>query len=836
MQYVGEGGRERFLGYATVRSHVSTTPTAQARLLVERLPLVTYLLDAEPSSRVLFVSPQIERWFGYSRADFDADGSFWTNCIVAADRERFLAARAELREARQEMCVEYRVTASDGREIWVRDTAVVDEGEDGALYIHGYLTDLTREKALERQLADERAQADAFFRDSAVGMGITDAEGRYVRVNDALARLNDATPEEHVGRTLAEVAPATAERVSPLLARVHETGEALHQQEVTTDAGTFVVSFFPIVSETGVQYGRVIVDITDQRRAEERYRTLIEQLPLVTYINTLDPRSRATYVSPQIEEMYGYPAEEWLRDASLWDRVVHPDDLDDVAAAEQAARDRGEPFELEYRIVRADGTVRWVLDLMETIRDSDGVPLFERGFLVDVTTRRESERLFRAVFEGSLDAMLITDDEGRFVDANEAACDLLGRSREDVLALRVGDISPPQDDRPKAQREFFERGEASGSLAMLRPDGEVREVEYASRANVVPGLHLTVGRDVTERRGLERELWRAQRLESVGRLAGGVAHDFNNLLTTIRGYAQLMLSQAAPSSVERHHAAEIDRAADRAAGLTAQLLAFGRRQDLQPRPVELNRLVTALAPTLRSVAGVDVELDLDGRVPAARVDPSSVEQLLLNLVENAARVTPVGESIVVRTANAGGGPLPDDLADGDYVVLSVVDRGPGIEESVLDHVFDPFFASSPAGGDLGLSPAYGVAKQSGGTIAVTSHPGEGATFDVYLPRAGGDGAAVLALDGDPAVRDVLFEVLTEAGFRTITSPTPAEAIGLASDGDVDLLLTELDERRAAALAASLGIPHALSIQKPYAPQRLVQAVRAALGAVALSGD
>jgi two-component system, cell cycle sensor histidine kinase and response regulator CckA len=284
-------------------------------------------------------------------------------------------------------------------------------------------------------------------------------------------------------------------------------------------------------------------------------------------------------------------------------------------------------------------------------------------------------------------------------------------------------------------------GSATGRLAVVRPDGEIRETEFAAKANVLPGRHVAVLRDVTERRQLEAELWRAQRLESVGRLAGGVAHDFNNLLTAIRGYAELLLARTAPESTEHHHAREIDDAAVRAAALTAQLLAFGRRQVIRARALDLNELVVNLAGMLSGLVGdgVEVELDLDPAVLVVCADPAHVEQVLVNLVENAAAAMEEAGRITIRTRNVdvhGQSELPD-LRDGRYAVLAVEDSGPGIEEATLEHLFEPFFTTKDVGSGvgLGLATAYGIAKQSGGTIAISTELGAGSTFSVYLPAS-----------------------------------------------------------------------------------------------------
>jgi CheY-like chemotaxis protein len=206
--------------------------------------------------------------------------------------------------------------------------------------------------------------------------------------------------------------------------------------------------------------------------------------------------------------------------------------------------------------------------------------------------------------------------------------------------------------------------------------------------------------------------------------------------------------------------------------------------------------------------------------------------VLVSLVMNAADVTPAGGRVIVRTANAGAEPK-DDLADGRYSVLSVEDSGPGVDESALEHLFEPFFTTKDVGQGvgLGLATAYGIAKQSGGTISVATAPGAGSTFAVFLPESfAGVGETIVVIESDPAVRDIVFEVLSEAGYRAVTTATPADAQRLAErfEGPIDLVLTELEETRAAALAESLGAERALTLRKPYSPERLREAVRSVL--------
>lgn len=718
------------------------------RLATGELPLASYEAGFDGDGSSTKVSSSFEALFGYPAEEYVSLGDFWSRRVVEADLPRLRAAFDALRETGEVMSVEYRVTASDGREVCVRDLAVIVEEDDGGpVQVRGFLTDVSREKELERQLAGERAQTEAFFRDATVGLAISDADGRYLRVNDALARMGDRPASEYVGRSLAEMAPDAADQVGRLMERVHRTGEAVYQQEIEYEIGGApgfaLLSYFPIEGGDELQYGRVVIDTTAWRQAEreraaaqEQYRRLIEQLPLVTYVNSLDPAFRTDFVSPQIEQ-FGYPLEAFLGDSDLWDSLVHPDDREAVRLGEQMARESGEPFALEYRVIRADGSVAWVLDLMERVVGTDGEQLVEQGFVVDVTDRKRSEALFRAVFDKAFEAIVVTDDDGRYVDVNPAACELFGRSRGELLGLRPGALSGAEDEQDG--RRLVTDGSIGGSHIVVRPDGQVRETEFAAKANVLPGRHVSVLRDVTARRELERELWRSQRLESVGRLAGGVAHDFNNMLTAIRGYAELLLARTEPGSVEHHHAKEIDDAAGKAATLTAQLLAFGRGQLLKARPVELNRLVEGVADVLKELGGdgVELELALEAGLGFVSVDPAQLEQLLVNLVANAVDAVEGAGRIGVRTASVdvGEGDVRADLPAGRYAVLSVEDSGRGIDTATLEHLFEPFFTTKAfgRGAGLGLATAYGIAKQSEGTITVSTVSGAGSTFSVYLP-------------------------------------------------------------------------------------------------------
>ena len=359
---------------------------------------------------------------------------------------------------------------------------------------------------------------------------------------------------------------------------------------------------------------------------------------------------------------------------------------------------------------------------------------------------RESEEQFRAVFDSALDAMVIVDDEGRYVDVNPAACELFGRTRDELLSLSfAGDlVRTPSAGELAVWRSFSTGAPLAGTTTIVRRDGTHREVEFTATANVLPGRHLSILRDVTERKQLETALWQAQKLESVGALAGGIAHDFNNMLTAIRGYSQLLLARLAPGTAEHRHAEEIERAADRAAKLHPSCWRSGADRCCS-RALDLNALVTDLSPMLLRILGPEVVLEVDsaGDLREVRADPAQMEQVILNIVANASEECPSGAasrsgratSTSSTTWRLPTGPPPaSSPAEVRTSSSRSATRGRAWTQR-RSSTFEPFFTTKEVGlGDgLGLSTAYGIVKQSGGTIVAESRFGSGATFRIFLP-------------------------------------------------------------------------------------------------------
>ncbi len=401
------------------------------------------------------------------------------------------------------------------------------------------------------------------------------------------------------------------------------------------------------------------------------------------------------------------------------------------------------------------------------------------------------EQQMRAIFDGSFDAMLLLDDRRRCVDANPSACKLLGLALQ-KLTGREWSVLIDGIDHDATWHLLEQQGTAAGDARISAPGGGLRHVEFTARGKILPDRHLLVFRDLTDRETLEAQFRQAQKMEAVGRLAGGVAHDFNNMLTGIRGYTELLLKRMKKDDPLRDYVAQIQEAGDRAAMTTQQLLAFSRRQVLQPKVLVINAVVNEMVKLMRRLIGEDIvlEMDLAPDLAPTRADPGQLGQILLNLAVNARDAMPDGGKLTVRTANANFGDSAN-LSWGAYVLLEVADTGCGMNEEVQAHIFEPFFTTKEQdkGTGLGLATVYGIVNQSGGFIDVASKPGAGSSFRIYLPRvdekdedhAGAKGAnhargSVLLLVENESLRELLQVFLTREGFTVATNATSSPAL------------------------------------------------------------
>ncbi|HKF22056.1 MAG TPA: PAS domain-containing protein [Candidatus Angelobacter sp.] len=434
-----------------------------------------------------------------------------------------------------------------------------------------------------------------------------------------------------------------------------------------------------------------------------------------------------------------------------------------------------------------------------------------------------SNNLLRSVIEGTSEAIYLKDADGRYVLMNHAGARFVGRAPEEIMGKTARELFLPAEAEAvfKMDRDVMESGKVTTTELVLTAGEKTRTYlttknPYRDSKGQVVGV-LGVSLDITERRAIEEQLRRAQRMESIGTFSGGIAHDFNNLLTVIKGYSQLALSQPQEPDQNVEYFNQINHAAGRASSLVSQLLAFSRKQILQPRVVNLNDIVLGIQSMLGRLIGEDVEVHarLCHELGAVKADPGQIEQVLMNLAANSRDAMPTGGKLTLETSNvdleAGHAGSHLKVPPGAYVLLAVSDTGVGMDAQTQSRIFEPFFTTKPQGKGtgLGLATVYGIVRQSGGYIGLHSAPGMGSIFRIYLPRVAdlveplapgprlvvpkGGHQTVLLVDDDLQLRRFIQTVLSKAGFNVLEAGTGEEAHRVAAShrGPIHLLLTDV---------------------------------------------
>jgi len=581
------------------------------------------------------------------------------------------------------------------------------------------------------------------------------------------------------------------------------------------------------------------------QEAEAKYRQLVEMVPAISYVAEAGAHGRFLYLSPQAQTILGYRPEDCLTDPTFWWDHLNPEDYS-IARMEDVWEE-GRPFRVEYRMRRQDGQEVWLRDEALIVRDPDTGKRLTRGMLIDITERkraedalRESEERYRTFLAQSSEGIFRMEyrppvpcdlpireqlalglKNGYMAECNDAMAKMYGRaSAQELMGKPLTDFLVLQDPITREFMENFIRG------GYRITDQESREVDAHGQkkifrntmmGTVIDGHWVRtwgISRDVTARMHLEEQLRNAQQLEAIGRLAGGVAHDFNNILSIIMGHGELLLATGVNEQA-RNGLEQIRRAADRAASLTQQLLAFSRKQVLLPKVLDLNEAVADVQKMLARVIGEDIELiaQLHPSLVSVKVDPGQVEQVLMNLAINARDAMPNGGKLVMETANEEvdsqrGRNL--ELPAGRYVMLKVSDTGHGMDAEVQTHIFEPFFTTKPRGKGtgLGLATVYGIVKQSGGSIQVESDVGRGSVFRIYLPAADGGvrkqpeaargeviggKETILVVEDEPDLRDLTRIFLEGYGYKVLEASNAEEALHEAEmfAGPIHLLLTDV---------------------------------------------
>ncbi|HEX8643959.1 MAG TPA: PAS domain S-box protein [Allosphingosinicella sp.] len=562
----------------------------------------------------------------------------------------------------------------------------------------------------------------------------------------------------------------------------------------------------------------------DTHAGEQRFQLLVNAITDYA-VYMLDRDGYVATWNPGARRFKGYEPEEIV--GHHFSRFFTEEDraagLPERALQTAAAEGR---FETEGWRVRKDGTRMWAHVVVDPILDDSGTLVGFAKITRDVTERRiaeealsESERRFRMLVQGVHDyAIYMLDPSGRVSNWNTGAERIKGYKAEEIIGQHFSRFYTPEDrengEPAKALATALAEGKYEREAQRLRADGTrfwahvVIDPIRDEDGTLIGFAKIT--RDVTERRQAQIELeearaalFQAQKLQALGELTGGIAHDFNNLMTVIRGSADLLRRGDLPAEKSARYLDAIVETADRAAALTGQLLAFSRRQRLNPEVIDLNLRLDALGEVLGRTLGdrIDVVLELSPSLWPTEADPVQLETALLNAAINARDAMPAGGTLTLRTWNAPG-------TEGEFVCVEVTDTGTGMAESVLDRAYEPFFTTKPVGKGtgLGLSQIHGFAAQSGGRTELSSKPGEGTALRIFLPRADrpasparetarkaqrGEGRTVLLVEDNDHVRDFAEQLLADLGYEVLAAASADEALALLETRHADIVFSDI---------------------------------------------
>ncbi len=667
---------------------------------------------------------------------------------------------------------------------------------------------------------------------------LTRKERRILAINKAGARFAEFEPEEVIGKNLDDTGIfADPEQKDLLLRKMEEEGR-VHEFKLrvrTKDGGAITVLHYsdPITFNDEPCFLCISIDVTDREKeasalkeSEEKYRTLVENS--LQGLAILQDR-RIVFCNNTFAEIVGYSVDEVLAlspegvntlihsgdQARLWNR--HVDRLAGKAV----------PSHYEHRAVRKDGTGIWV-EGRATLMEYQGKPAIQATY-IDVTERkiaeqklRESKLYLDQIINCISDSIFVIDRDHKFIVLNDATCQFTGRSRDELIG-RTGDHFIPKEElQPQWEKDeivFTEGKETVAEERLVDLQGNLRT--FMTKRSLLTNhggnkQMVAVSRDITEYKRLQAQFVQAQKMEAIGVLAGGIAHDFNNLLTVIRGYTEMLMSELSPEDPNLLELDQIMKAGNQATSLISQLLAFSRKQILQPAILNLNETVADMIVMLRRLIGEDIKLEtrIQPGLGLIKADSAQIQQIIMNLAVNARDAMPKGGMLMIETANVD---LDEPcfmrhpfLNPGAYVMMAISDNGIGMDAETQAHIFEPFFTTKVhgKGTGLGLSTVYGIVKQSEGFILPYSEPGKGTTFKIYFPRVEGKAAVaaieetaklehggvgtILVVEDDPMVRALACRILSSRGYDILEAEDGLEALKIArnSSGHIDLVLTD----------------------------------------------
>ncbi|MGE5699732.1 MAG: PAS domain S-box protein [Deltaproteobacteria bacterium] len=710
-------------------------------------------------------------------------------------------------------------------------------------------------------------------------VAVIDAGHRFSWVNEAMESFLGLPREKIIGESCHTLVHETNGPIPGCpfhRLKVSRRRECM-ELEVPGKSLWYKVTVDPIIGEGGRLDGAIhyFTDITAAKKTEEaavlqsirqqelsgRMVSLMNNVPGAVYRGLRD--WSLVFIGADVKRLTGYAPEELLSGEAKWKELIHPEDLDLVKQSfREAAHGRLRVLRVQYRVLHKEGGVRWLEDRRQLVYDPDGKFAYVDGLLLDITDHKRSEEELRstyeklqAVVEASPLAILALDSEGKVRMWNKAAERMTGWAEDEAIGTVLPIVPREKLGEFHAILARARGGEYLSGVEVRRQKKDGSPIDISiwtsplrDRRGEVNAV-MAVLADVTERRKMEEalrsseeQLRQSQKMEAIGLLAGGIAHDFNNLLTAIRGYSDLLLQRLDSGSPLRRDVEEIRNAGERAASLTRQLLAFSRKQVLQPKVLDLNAVVAGMDNMLRRLIGEDIDLVavLKPGLWNVRADPGQLEQVVMNLAVNARDAMPRGGKLTIETANVE---LDDAyvrrhtvVSPGPYVMMAISDNGAGMNEETRNRLFEPFFTTKEKGKGtgLGLSTVYGIVKQSGGYIWAYSEIGMGTAFKVYIPRFGGASAetgkergsasaphgreTVLVVEDEAAVRALVRDILEGSGYTVLTASDgeDAQKVGRGHRAPIHLIVTDVVMPKMGGREAALSLaPHLPGVKVLY---------------------
>jgi|APTNR8051073442_1049403.scaffolds.fasta_scaffold00153_20 two-component system cell cycle sensor histidine kinase/response regulator CckA len=782
----------------------------QVAEIAEHLPGVIFSFQLHPDGRACFPysSNRLQQMFDLDDETMKKDAQPLFDRIPEPDRSELLQS---IQRSARELSPWHRVFRyqhGQRGEIWIDGRSRPTRHASGVVEWHGFATDVTELKKAERAASGSEQLLKDIMNAAKAIIWVKDLNGRFLTINQYGAEIIGRPPPEIIGHTVRELFPDTeATQYETNDRQAMESGRAVEFEETALRPDgqhIYLSSKFPLRDPDGHVYGlaALCADITDTRRIEDRLRhqeLLMREAGDLAHVGgwEFDPATGQGHWTAECARIHEVDSVSTLtaRKGLSFFRGEH---LERIQKAMHDAMERGTPYDLELEMVTARGNLKWVRTICHPILDK-GKVIRMRGALQDITERKQAEELLRrqsGALEAAANAIVITDHQGTILWVNPAFSKISGYAETEALGKNPRDLmkSGAQDaDFYRVLWSTITSGKVwQGEIINRRKDGKV----YHEEMTITPirddqgaiTHYVAIKQDITERKSMEAQLLRTQRLESVGRLASGIAHDLNNILTPVL-LAPAILREVIQEPTVRSIIDSVEKNAQRGADIVRQLLTFGRGLESVRSPMPLRALIRDMVKIMNETfpRNITVRTELTPDMILIDGDPTQLHQLLMNLCVNARDAMPEGGHLTIRLEasmiEADQASIYPWVLPGPHALLTVTDTGTGIPKEHLDKIYDPFFTTKPPGEGtgLGLSTALGIVRSHRGFIEVESWVGQGTTFRIFLPQSAtatysteqhtleplvqGNGQRVLVVDDEASVRNVIGEILKRNGYQ-----------------------------------------------------------------------